>query len=196
MMMALTILAQATTGPPAGSVGGSGQWLVWGIVLLGVALALFFVEVFIPSGGLIGIVAGVAAVFGIVLLFRVDTTLGLITAAVVLLALPFLVAFGLKMWPDTPFGKWVTLDDEQDTVSDEGEHPAPVVHPDRPRLAVGDVGKTLTPLRPVGTCLLHGRREECLSHAGTVPAGVEVRVVVVDGNAVYVMPNSPAGRSA
>ena len=52
---------------------------MWGIVLLGVALALFFVEVFIPSGGLIGIVAGVAAVFGIVLLFRVDTTLGLVT---------------------------------------------------------------------------------------------------------------------
>ena len=191
--MTFSILAQATTAPPAGGVGGTGQWLVWGIVLLGVALALFFVEVFLPSGGLIGILAGVAAVFGIVLLFRVDTTLGLITAAVVLLALPFLVAFGLKMWPDTPFGKWVMLRDEQDTVSDDDEHPAPVVHPDRPRLALGDTGKSLTPLRPVGTCLLNGRREECLAQAGTIPAGVEVQVVVLDGNEVYVKPRSPVG---
>ena len=46
----------------------------------------------------------------------------------------------------------------------------------------------------MGTCLLHGRREECLSRAGTIPAGVEVRVVVVDGNEVYVSPRPPAER--
>ncbi len=190
MLPLIHTLAQASPAPPPG-VGGTGQWLTWGIVLLGVALALFFLEVFIPSGGLIGITAGVAAVFGIVFMFRVDTTLGLITAAVALLALPFLVGFALKVWPHTPFGKWVTLDDEPDDISDRshpGAPPTPTAHPDRPRIAVGDTGKALTPLRPVGTVMLHGRREECLAQGNTIASGTDVRVVVVDGNEVYVRP--------
>ena len=38
--------------------------LVWGIALLAAALVLFALELFIPSGGLLGVVAGVAAVAG------------------------------------------------------------------------------------------------------------------------------------
>lgn len=192
MIHAMMLLAQAGTTPPS-AIGGSGPWLVWGIVALAVALALFFVEVFLPTGGVVGFVAGVAAVAGVVMFFQVNTLLGILSATGCLVALPFLVAFALKIWPDTPFGKWVTLEDKQDSVN----HPPPP-EAEGPggggsgeaqasgKIGVGDTGKTLTPLHPVGTCLLQGRREECLAKHGTIDAGVEVRVVVVEGGEVYV----------
>ncbi|MEM6459444.1 MAG: hypothetical protein AAF710_08655 [Planctomycetota bacterium] len=184
------MLAQAAQAP---TVGGSGPWLVWGIVLLASAFALLGVETFLPTGGIVGALAGLAAIVGIIFLFRFNTALGLASATACLIALPFIVVFMLKIAPDTPFGKWITLNDVQASVS----HPPPppesggvlVPAPDRPTpIAVGDTGVTLTPLFPVGTVRLHGRREECLAQRGTIDKGVEVRVVVVDGSEVHVTP--------
>jgi hypothetical protein len=38
----------------------------------------------------------------------------------------------------------------------------------------------------VGTCLIDGRREECLARRGTIDAGTEVTVVGVDGSEIFV----------
>lgn len=190
MITMLTILAQSTTqAPPA---GGTTPWLMWGIVLLAMALALFFVEVFLPTGGIIGAASGLAAVAGVVCLFWRDSTLGLVAATGVLLALPFAIVFALKVAPDTPFAKWVTLNDTQKALtqnkSETPSTPAETARGAPAPLKVGDAGKTLTPLFPVGTCLIHGRREECLAKHGTIDAGTAVRVVSVDGSEVYVAP--------
>ncbi|MEL7485410.1 MAG: hypothetical protein AAFN41_13790 [Planctomycetota bacterium] len=177
----------AQSGSAATSVGGTGPWLVWGIVLLAVAVALFFVEVFLPTGGIIGVASGLAAIVGVVMLFQVNSTLGLLASIGCLVALPFMIAFGLKIWPDTPFGKWVTLSDEQEAVNQQDAEPSRRDgEPVKPGLAVGATGKTLTPLFPVGTCLIGDQRRECLAKRGTIDAGVAVRVVVVDGSEVYV----------
>ena len=184
MIYAVTLLAQASSNPPPPApIGGSGDWLVWGVVLMAVAVALFFVEVFLPTGGVVGGLSGAAAIAGVVMLFRVDSTLGLIAALLCLLALPFMMVFALKVWPDTPFARWVTLENEEadEAPSVRGDEPASEAGP-----AVGDTGKTLTPLFPVGTCLLGGRRRECLARRGTIDAGAEVRVVRVKDNEVYV----------
>ncbi|MEO1235327.1 MAG: hypothetical protein AAFX76_00920 [Planctomycetota bacterium] len=184
----LLVLAQGAPAPAGPPVGGEGVWLIWAAVLLAAAVALFFVEVFLPTGGIVGAASGLAAVAGVIFLFRVDTTLGLVGATVCLCLLPFAVVFALKLWPNTPFAKWVTLEDQQQALTQTagGE---PSLRPDagaQPAPQVGDTGKTLTPLHPVGTCLIRGRREECLSHRGTIDAGVAVRVKRVDGSEVYV----------
>jgi len=184
------LLAQAATQTPPG--GNQTQWLVWGLVLLAVAVALFFVEAFLPTGGIIGAASGLAAVSGVVCLFWRDSTLGLVAATGVILAMPFAIAFALKVAPDTPFAKWVTLKDDQEPLNNQNmRQPNPAAEGEssrdqRPRLKVGDTGKTLTPLFPVGTCLIHGRREECLAQRGVIEKGVNVRVVAVDGNEVSV----------
>ena len=185
MTHAVVLLAQ--TGSSAASSGAAGQWFVWGIVLLAVAVALFFVEAFLPTGGIIGVASGAAAVAGVVLLFWADSTAGLVAAIACLVAMPFMIGFALKIWPDTPFGKWVTLNDSQEAVNRrDSESRRADDASSAGRIAVGDRGKTLTPLFPVGTCQIGGERRECLAKHGTIEAGTDIRVVVVDGREVYV----------
>lgn len=185
MMELLTTLAQA--GPGAGQtapIAGHGMMLIWAVVMLAAALALFLIEVFLPTGGLLGFFAGLCAVVGIVLIFRVDTTMGLIAAALILLAAPFLLGFALKILPDTPFYKWITLNSQAAATNDRDDDAPPP--PDA--ITVGIEGRTVSTLRPVGTCLLRGRREECLAKHGTIGPDTPVRVVAVSGSEVYVLP--------
>jgi len=155
--------------------------VIWAIICFAIAIFLFVIELFIPSGGLIGFVAILSLVAGIVLLFWIDSTYGLIALIVSLTSLPFLFAFAIKVWPDTPIGKMLTLSNEGttavDAVAETSQH-----------VEVGQTGKSLSPLRPVGTCLIEGERIECISAAGVIDSQTEIRVVDVDGTQVKVRP--------
>lgn len=157
-------------------------YTAWAVTLLGIALLLFFVELFIPSGGLIGFVATAALIGGIVLLFWVNTTLGLIGMLVALVSAPFFFMLAVKIWPSTPIARWLTLSSEQrremETEQTEGD-PNDLADPLRGLL--GATGRAITDLRPVGTCILRGARQECLAERGVIRAGSDVRVVAVDG---------------
>ncbi|MEM9420510.1 MAG: NfeD family protein [Planctomycetota bacterium] len=185
------ILAQGATSPNAAAAAQT-QWLIWGIVLLAIAVALFFVEVFLPTGGIVGAASGLSAVAGVVCLFWHDSTGGLLAATGVILAMPFAIAFALKVAPDTPFARWVTLKDAQQAITQKPSSRTlgkPEVSQASDRgIKVGATGETLTPLFPVGTCLIDGKREECLARRGTIDKGTAIRVVAVDGAEVYVAP--------
>lgn len=180
----LALLAQT---PVVAPLGGTGQWLVYGLVLLAVAVALFAIEVFLPTGGVLGVMAGLAAVAGVFCFFKMNTTAGAIGAGVVLLATPVLLVLAVNIWPDTPFGQWVTNSDEQPRqtgptadASSTADGPAPI--------QPGDAGRTLTGLRPVGVCTINGRRRECFARSGSIDPDVEVEVVSITGHDVYVRP--------
>ena len=177
--------------------GGSPQqqsdtnWLVlWAVLLLGAALLLFFIEVFLPSGGIIGMASAVCLVLGLVLLFQIDTMWGLIGATVAVLALPFAIGFSLKMFPNTPIARALTLRSSKDKPGDDevepdegttvaGQSSADKAVSDGP--AVGDSGKAISGLRPVGTCVINGKREQCLAVGGVISSNTKVQVVAVDG---------------
>ena len=150
--------------------------IIWAVLLIAAAILIFFIEIFVPTGGVLGVLAGLAMVSGIVILFYKDTTLGLIGTIVSLVALPFVMGLGLKILPNTPIFKRLTLTERQQAtpplVSD-GAHASAVV--------VGDTGKALTELRPVGTVLINGQRVDCLAEQGIIQPGAPVRVVSVDG---------------
>lgn len=159
--------------------------IIWAIICFAVALVLFIVEIFIPSGGLIGLGAGAALIAGIVLLFQINTTLGLVGAIVSLTALPFIIGFGLKVAPGTPILRMLTLQSLPGPSADarslergdaEGGDEA----------LVGQEGVAVTDLRPVGTCMIAGRRRECLSDSGIVRSGTRVRVILDDGMQIKV----------
>lgn len=150
--------------------------IILAMLLIAAAILIFFIEIFVPTGGVLGVLAGLALVSGIVILFYKDTMLGLIGAIVSLLALPFVMGFGLKILPNTPIFKRLTLTERQRATAprDLDRELAAVV-------AVGDIGKTITELRPVGTVLIKGQKIDCLANWGTIPPGTQVRVVSVDG---------------
>ena len=180
----LTLLSQASTAPPPSTgTGDETSLIVWGLVLLTVALVLVFVEVLVPSGGLIGLVAAACAVGGVVCITFENTVAGLIASLGVVAATPFLIAFALKIWPNTPLGRRLILgaDSAPSETAESTEASTPSVQ-------VGARGKAVTPLRPVGTCLINGQRIECLGDGTILDAGVEVEVIDVDGNEVHVRP--------
>ncbi len=175
------MLAQVP-GTPASS--GNGQLLIWAIVLLGMAAAFFIAEVFVPSGGLLGACAALCLVGGVVMLFGIDTTLGLVGLIISLIAIPVALMLALKIWPSTPIGRALTLgnnDDDENSAFDGQARPSTQNHIHAPAIPVGTVGTTLTELRPVGTCLFNGTRQECLSDAGVLAKGIEVKFLPLTG---------------
>ncbi len=160
--------------------------IIWAIICLAIALVLFVIEIFIPSGGLIGLAAAAALTAGIVLLFRVNTTLGLVGATVSLLALPFVIGYGLKIAPGTPVLRWLSLNSPEGRAADARSLERGDADGDADAALVGQEGTAVTDLRPVGTCLIAGRRRECLSDSGMVHAGAKVRVVLADGMQIKV----------
>lgn len=183
------IAAQASSGGggPANQSGDHTMMLIWGIVLVALGIAMFMVEILLPSGGVIGLAATAAVIVGVVFLFRVDTTFGLIGAIVALAALPFLIGAAIKLWPNTLIGRMLTLKTPSRVGKTEEEqaHGATTAEPPV-AVKVGDTGKALTRLRPVGTVLFSGRREECLAVGGVIDQGATVRVVNIDGRQIKV----------
>lgn len=184
LIFGFTTLAQAPANAPA---PGTNELILWAVVLIGVAVALFFAELFVPSGGLLGACAALSLIGGIVMLFRIDTTLGLIGAILSVLAIPFALYGAMKIWPHTPVGRALTLgsiDEEMESAYDEQVPPPAPTH--ESSVEVGTRGKALTDLRPVGVCLLDGKRCECLSESDVIPAGSDVSVVFADGMQIKV----------
>jgi membrane-bound ClpP family serine protease len=208
-----TFLAQAAN-PGAATGSASAQpnpnqaaYLTWGLICLAVAVILFILEVFVPSAGIIALSASAALVAGIVLLFLNNSTLGIAAAIAALVALPFFFIGLLRLWPNTPIFRLLLLKNApgQTVVPSEAPTrsggfaggsgggtsgggqsggPGNPGNPGNP--GVGQRGKAISDLRPVGTCLIDGKRVECLAEGGMIPVGAKVRVTSVQGMEVKV----------
>jgi membrane-bound ClpP family serine protease len=185
-MMSLTTvqvaLAQAAPASQnAQAAGDDTQWMVYAIIAFGIAITLLVLEAFLPSGGVLGLLAGFCAVAGIVMFFRFDTMWGMVSMALALLGAPFIIAGMLWIWPNTPIGRALTLEDEQKRVNGDRRGS----HTDG-EIVVGLEGVAMTELRPVGACRLNGERIDCISQSGVIEKGTEVRVIGVEGGTVKV----------
>ncbi|MEO0964105.1 MAG: NfeD family protein [Planctomycetota bacterium] len=174
-MLTLIVQAAQQTAPPAAAASGSQTMLIWAVILLGAAAALFVVEVFVPSGGLLGVISALCLIGGIICMFGVDTTLGLITSIIAILAVPPAIFTAMKIFPNTPVGQWLTLRQTlpDPAVTNPENHSADV--------RVGDEGTALTDLRPVGACRINGHRVECVAVGPAIEPGQKVSVVVAEG---------------
>lgn len=161
--------------------GDDTQWMVWAIIAFGVAITLLVLEAFLPSGGVLGLLAGFCALGGIVMFFMFDDTWGMVSMAVALLATPFILAGMLWVWPNTPIGRALTLEEEQSRVNEDERAD------DRGGgIVVGLKGEALTELRPVGACRFNGKRIDCIAQAGMIGKGTKVKVIGVEGVSIKV----------
>ncbi len=162
--------------------------LIWGAGLIAGALLLVFVEVFVPSGGLIALIAGAAAIAGIWQLFLYDTLWGVIGTMGVLVMTPVVVTFGLKMLPSTPIGRKMFFGevppDEERRLGEESRARESM------HAMVGMEGEAVTDLRPVGVVRIEGERYDALAEGAFIDAGTRVKVTVIDGMQVKVRPSS------
>jgi membrane-bound ClpP family serine protease len=154
--------------------------LIWPILFLAVGLTLLVAEGFIPSGGLIGILALGCLALSLWKAFSVSATLGFQFLAALFLLLPMALVVAAQLWPRTPLAKRIFL-----------RPPAPEEvetshQPDRLDHLIGQFGRALTPLRPSGVVDFDGRRLDGLSEEGLIPAGALVRAVQVRSGRIVV----------
>jgi membrane-bound ClpP family serine protease len=153
--------------------------ITWAILLLLIGCGLVVMEVFVPSGGILGFLSAVAIVASIVMAFRHDSTVGMGFIVVTLLAVPTLLALAFKFWPMTPMGKAFLGE-----LPDEDE-----VKPHDPRRElVGRVGIAKSKMLPSGSISIDGRLLDAMSQGQAIDAGQPVVVVEVRANRVVVRP--------
>jgi membrane-bound ClpP family serine protease len=155
--------------------------MTWAIIALLVGLALVVAEVFIPSGGVIGFLAAGLLLLSLVLAYLHSPTTGLVFTLIICIAAPGAVMTAFHFWPRTPLGKRIFL-----------AHPsAEEIDPTGPKQRSlqslkGEIGRTLTPLRPAGVTEFDGRRIDTIAEGVMIEQGEPVRVIAVQGSRVVV----------
>jgi membrane-bound serine protease (ClpP class) len=157
--------------------------IAWAILLLVLGCVLVVLEVFIPSGGIIAILAGIALITSILIAsWEGETTgpaTGFIFAAITVFAVPTLIGLAFKYWPKTRFGKAFL-----------GEPPSEdEVLPHDPRRALlGRVGVVRTKMLPSGAVEVDGQMIDAVSQGQAIEPGTYVVVAEVRANRVLVRP--------
>ncbi len=152
--------------------------LLWGIGLFAIAALLLAMEVFIPSGGVLGGLSLIVAVAGVVAFWRVSTTWGLASLLSVLVLGPAAVAFAFKVWPHTPIGRLMILGDPVEAEQEAVERAQrDQVERERRDALLNQEGVAITDLRPGGTIRIGNQRYDALTEGRTIEAGAKVRII-------------------
>lgn len=186
--MSWALAQTAAAGAPAQAEG----FLLWAFLLLGASLVLLFLELFVPSGGLIGMLAGVTALGSVICFFRYDATWGVVATCSYLILGPIIGVFAFKLWLNSPLARNMILGGTDPANADLDENSAmSSEHARQERLAqlrqlIGAHGTAVTPLRPVGTVKINGQRLDAMAEAGVIDSGTPVVVTDVYDNQIKV----------
>jgi membrane-bound ClpP family serine protease len=156
--------------------------LAWSVLLLLIGLALVMLEVFVPSGGVLGVVAVTAIVASIVMAFyHRGLEIGFVFFAVATVAVPVVLVLAFRWWPLTPMGKRLLLDvpSAADVLPDSLQRR-------QLRALVGKTGVAKSLMLPSGSVLVDGLTVDALSEGTPIETGQRIRVIEVHGNRVLV----------
>lgn len=165
--------------------------LAWSVLLLLVGVLLIMVEVFVPSGGVLGFLSIGSLMAGIILAFyHRGPEVGFLFLALTSIVVPAALMFAFRWWPKTPMGRRVLL---EVPTSEE-------VLPDTPerrtlRQMVGKVGVAKSVMLPSGAVVVEGQTIDALSEGSPIEAGQSVKVIEVRGNRVVVRATEEAPTS-
>ncbi|MEM7622664.1 MAG: hypothetical protein AAF235_05615 [Planctomycetota bacterium] len=152
--------------------------LYWGLGLLALSVLLVFMEVLIPSGGIIAVGSAVAAIVGCVLLFRVSMTWGLTGVLAVMVLGPTAFFGAMQVFPSTPFGRaLIGGESDEDRMERELREREET---DLRRALVEAEGIALCDLHPIGEVEIDGNRYDALAEHDWIDGGS--RIVVSDAS--------------
>jgi membrane-bound ClpP family serine protease len=154
--------------------------LIWPSLCMAIGLILLIAEVFVPSGGLIGLLAAGLLVVSLYLAFSHSTWTGVEFLFALGCLLPLTLVLAVNLWPRTPMARWIFLKPPEPEDFRPDVEKQPLEH------LIGQFGRSLTPLRPSGVVDFEGHRHDGLSEEGLIPAGVLVQAVALRANQVIV----------
>lgn len=146
------------------------------VLLYTVGMTLLIAEIFIPSHGVLTF-AGLGIIgWAVIRTFMFGgQSAGVVAVLACLVLLPVFAYLCIKFWPDTPIGRRIAPPNPMITAADVG---VPIVELSQ---YIGQTGKALSVLRPVGLCEFDGRRFSCVAEFGVVDAGATVVATGISG---------------
>lgn len=149
------------------------------------AAVLAFVDLFVPSGGILMIMGVAAALASILFGFRSGTNMGMLMLTIVAASVPAFAFAAIQIWPRTPIGRRIILGAP---AQDKHKHAS-----DNHRESlIGSVVLTEYPLMPAGQICVAGRRFNAISQSGIIESGQKVKIVAVKERNLIVHPTSAA----
>jgi len=157
--------------------------MFWAFILLGLGLAVVVLELFLPSAGILGILASVLIISAIILGFMEGLQSGALMLLLAVFAVPAVLVLMVKIWPYTPLGKRILLNDlkPEDVLPNSS-------HYTRRKNMVGRLGVAKTKMLPSGIVLIDGEKFDAISDGFAIEQGDAIKVVSVRENRVYVQP--------
>ena len=98
---------------------------IWPIVLLLLGVLLIFLEIFVPSGGILSVLAACAIVASIVVAFSEGFVAGTLMLLAATVLVPVAIGLAIKWWPHTPLGKLILIkrpESEDEVLPDTEEY--------------------------------------------------------------------------
>lgn len=157
--------------------------LAWAAILMLLGVSLAVLEIFVPSGGVIGFLSITSVLAAIGLAFYRGPWYGLSFLGMAVLALPSVLVAALHYWPETPMGRRIMLG------APKSEEVLP--EDDERRFLkslVGRMGQAKSLMLPSGAVLIDGHHVDALSEGMAIEKGQWVQVVEVRGTRVVVRP--------
>lgn len=148
--------------------------LTYSLALLILFFLLLVAEFFIPSAGVVGVAAAIAAITSIVIAFTHSMAAGIVMLGVITISTPVILYAMICLWPHTPIGKLIL-----------NRRPGQIDEPIESRLRSGEKRKELigrlgiakTNLLPSGLVVIDGKRIDAVSEGSPIDAGTDVVVI-------------------
>lgn len=145
------------------------------IVLVVVGFLMIAAEVFVP-GLVLGTLGGLCLIGAVVLSY---VSCGPLWGTVAFTSLAVFSILGFFLWlrifPHTRLGKKMML---KKSLSSRNSLPVSDL--------IGETGEAVTPLRPAGTAIIHGRRMDVVAESGLIESGQKITVVSQEGIRIVV----------
>ena len=156
----------------------------WGLLFLGLGLCVVVAELFVPSAGVLGLVATALIITAIVFGFLDGIASGALILALTVIVVPLILVAMIKVWPHTPIGKKILLDElTSDDVLPNSSHYQKTAS------LQGRIGVAHSKMLPSGQIVIDGEKYDAVSEGFAIEPGQTVRVVSVRENRVYVQPH-------
>lgn len=153
----------------------------WSLILVVVGLAIIVLELFIPSAGVLGIIAAILLISGVIVGFVSGIQTGLIVLLVVLIILPVMFSILIKAWPHTPIGRRILIGPlAHEDVIPQGEYYTEI------KSLVGQLGVVKSIMLPSGIVMINGKKFDAISDGMALEPGETIKVVAVRGNRIVV----------
>lgn len=160
-------------------------WLVLTLVLFVAGLVVTAIEVVVPSGGLLALVALACLGGSLASAYQISGGTAATMAVIEVICVPTVIALVFKYLPKTSMGKQLILSPPDDEPQEQNpSRHSPAANPYE--YLNGKEGIVVTSLRPSGTAEFDGRRISVVSDGEIIESEQRIKVVLVEGNRVVV----------